>query len=206
MINPLRNHKSLISAGVALCLTGALLSGCADKPRVERVEVTKEIALTGRWNDEDSRQVAQEMMQDMLTFPWISRYKQQTSDQRRPVVTIHLIRNKTDEHIPSETFVNDIKRELLRSGQVDFVVSGDEREMIREERKEQELNARADTQAAMGEETGANFALSGTINAFIDEAGDTRVKTYQVDLKLIHIASSREVWNGQKKMKKKIRR
>ncbi len=184
-----------------------VLVGCgSNNLRVERVDVNQEIALTDRWNDEDSRLVSQEMMQDMLTFPWISRYKTDSDDDRKPTVIIQSIRNKTDEHIPTETFVNDIKRALLRSGDVDFVVSGDERDFIREERKDQELNASSETQAAMGQEVGANFALSGTINAFIDQLGKTKVKTYQVDLKLINMTTNREVWNGQKKMKKKMTR
>ncbi len=200
--------RAMVKWGSALLLGSSLvLTGCgSNQPRVERVDVNQEIALTDRWNDEDSRLVAKEMMQDMLTFPWLSRYKMAMDDSRRPTVVVHSIRNKTDEHIPSDTFINDIKRELIRSGEVDFVVSGDERDQVRDERKDQELNASSDTQAAMGQETGANFALSGTINAFVDQLGDTKVKTYQVDLKLINMTSNREVWNGQKKMKKKMTR
>ena len=192
----------------ALTLLGStlLLVGCSSSPRVERVDANTEIALTDRWNDEDSRLVAQEMMQDMLTFPWLSRYKMNTGDERRPTVIIQSIRNRTSEHIPSETFINDIKRELLRSGDVDFVVSGDERNNIRDERRDQELNASADTQAQMGQETGANFALSGSINSFVDQLDGTRVTSYQVDMKLINMATNREVWNGQKKIKKKLSR
>ena len=185
--------------------SAVLVAGCGG-PQVERVDANKGIALTDRWNDEDSRLVSKEMMQDMLTFPWLSRYKMSTDDARRPTVVIHTIRNKTSEHIPSETFVNDIKRELLRSGDVDFVVSGDERDDIRDERRDQELNASSETQAQMGQETGANFALSGSINSFVDQLDDVRVTSYQIDMKLIDMTTNREVWNGQKKIKKKLSR
>jgi len=198
--------RMMAKLGAAALIGGALLLAGCGGPSVERVDVNQEIALTDRWNDEDSRLVAKEMMQDMLTFPWLTRYKMSTDDVRRPTVVIHTIRNKTSEHIPSETFVNDIKRELLRSGDVDFVVSGDERDQIRDERRDQELNASAGTQAQMGQETGANFALSGSINSFVDQLGDTRVTSYQVDMKLIDMTSNREVWNGQKKIKKKMNR
>ncbi len=189
----------------ALMGSALLLAGCGG-PSVERVDANQEIALTDRWNDEDSRLVAKEMMQDMLSFPWLSRYQMSTQDARRPTVVIHSIRNKTSEHIPSETFINDIKRELLRSGEVDFVVSGDERDEVREERRDQELNASSETQAQMGQETGANFALSGSINSFVDQLDDTRVTSYQVDMKLIDMTTNREVWNGQKKIKKVMSR
>ena len=58
----------------------------------------------------------------------------------------------------------------------------------------------------MGQETGANFALSGSINSFVDQLDDTRVTSYQVDMKLIDMTTNREVWNGQKKIKKVMSR
>lgn len=198
--------RMMAKLGAAFVMGSAVLMVGCGGPQVERVDANQEIALTDRWNDEDSRLVSKEMMQDMLTFPWLSRYKMSTDDARRPTVVIHSIRNKTNEHIPSETFINDIKRELLRSGEVDFVVSGDERDDIRDERRDQELNASAETQAQMGQETGANFALSGSINSFVDQLDDVRVTSYQVDMKLIDMTTNREVWNGQKKIKKKLSR
>lgn len=167
---------------------------------VKRISTDEEVALSDRWNDTDSRLVSEEMMSDMLTFPWFTDF--QFKNSGRPTVIIQSIRNKSHEHIPVETFVNDIKRSLLRAGKVDFVVSGEEREDLRTERTDQELNAAAGTAAAFGEEQGAGFALSGTINSIVDSNGEQRVTFYQVDLKLIDMTTNREVWNGQKKLKK----
>ena len=91
---------------------------------------------------------------------------------------------------------------MLRSGKVDFVANSELRKDIRAERADQELNARAETQAPMGEETGADYALSGTINSIVDELDGKRVTSYQIDLRLINMRSNREAWNGQKKLKK----
>lgn len=167
---------------------------------VKRVSTDEEVALSDRWNDTDSRLVSEEMMTDMLTFPWFTDY--QFKNSGKPVVIIQTIRNKSHEHIPVETFVNDIKRSLLRAGKVDFVVSGEEREDLRTERADQELNAADGTAAEFGQEQGAGFALSGTINSIVDSNGEQRVTFYQVDLKLIDMTTNREVWNGQKKIKK----
>lgn len=176
-----------------------LLTACSSGS-VKRLDVNEEVALSDRWNDTDSRLVAEEMMGDMLTFPWFRDYN--FSQKGNPTVIVQTIRNKTSEHIPVDTFVNDIKRSLLRAGKVDFVVSGEEREEIRNEREEQALNAAPDTVAQFGLEQGAGFALSGTINSIVDSNGEQRVSFYQVDLKLIDMTTNREVWNGQKKIKK----
>ena len=186
--------KTLTTLILALALT-ACSSGS-----VKRLNADEEVALSDRWNDTDSKLVAEEMMADMLTFPWFRDYN--FNQKGNPTIIVQTIRNKTSEHIPVDTFINDIKRSLLRAGKVDFVVSGAERDEIRNEREEQELNAAPDTVAQFGLEQGAGFALSGTINSIIDSNGDQRVSFYQVDLKLIDMTTNREVWNGQKKIKK----
>ncbi|WP_187424835.1 penicillin-binding protein activator LpoB [Marinomonas sp. IMCC 4694] len=187
------SYKSLFTLFMAM-----LLTACSGS--VKRLDTNEDVMLSDRWNDTDSRLVAEEMMGDMLTFPWFRDYN--FSQKGNPTVIVQTIRNKTSEHIPVETFINDIKRSLLRAGTVDFVVSGAEREDIRSEREEQALNAAPETVAKFGLEQGAGFALSGTINSIVDSNGDQRVSFYQVDLKLIDMTTNREVWNGQKKLKK----
>lgn len=186
-------------------VAAALLVGGCGGVKVERVATGEEIALTDRWNDKDSQLVADEMIQDMLSFPWVSRFTMDNPD-RRPTVTVHQITNKSHEHIPVDTFINDLKRAIIRSGKADFVVSGEERERVRDELKQQDIYASEATRQQLGQEQGANFALSGTINSIVDQLEGTRVTFYQVDLKLIDLQSTREVWNGQKKIKKVLER
>ncbi|RNF52571.1 penicillin-binding protein activator LpoB [Marinomonas hwangdonensis] len=188
-----RSLKSLFILSIAV-----LLTACSGS--VKRLDINDDVMLSDRWNDTDSRLVAEEMMGDMLTFPWFRDYN--FSNKGNPTVIVQTIRNKTSEHIPVDTFINDIKRSLLRAGKVDFVVSGAERDDVRSEREEQALNAAPDTVAQFGLEQGAGFALSGSINSIVDSNGDQRVSFYQVDLKLIDMTTNREVWNGQKKIKK----
>lgn len=194
-----KTPKKLITSllGTALLVGG--LTAC-QTVSVARVDSNQEIALTDKWNDKDSQLTAQAMIEDMLTFPWIADHQRQKN--RRPTVIIQRIRNKSHEHIATETFINDLKRAMIRSGQVDFVASSDVRADVRTERADQELNASIDTQAEMGEETGADYALSGSINSTVDQLNGKRVTSYQVDLRLIDMTSNREVWNGQKKLKK----
>ena len=188
-----RSLKSFFILSIAV-----LLTACSGS--VKRLDINDYVMLSDRWNDTDSRLVAEEMMSDMLTFPWFRDYN--FSNKGNPTVIVQTIRNRTSEHIPVDTFVNDINRSLLRAGKVDFVVSGAERDAIRSDRKEVPPNTAPDTLAPFGIEQGAGFALSGSINSIVDSNGDQRVSFYQVDLKLIDMTTNREVWNGQKKIKK----
>lgn len=166
--------------------------------RVSRVDTNQEIALSDRWNAKDSQLVAEEMISDMLSFPWARDFELQNS--QRPTIIIQRISNKSHEHIAIDTFVNDIKRSIIRSGRADFVAGGDERKAIRSERQDQELNAAKAKE--QGQELAADFAISGSINSIVDQVGKERVTFYQVDMKLIDMANNREVWNGQKKIQK----
>jgi uncharacterized protein (TIGR02722 family) len=178
-----------------------LFSGCGTS--VERVDSDSTIDLSGAWNDSDSRLVAQEMIQDVLSRPWITDFT--TRSGERPAVIVGTVRNLSHEHINLKTFVADMERELVNSGRVDFVASKDERGEIRDERLDQDLNARDDTRNAAGQELGADFMLSGQINTIIDAEGKQQVRFYQVDLTLISMADNRKVWLGQKKIKKLIK-
>jgi uncharacterized protein (TIGR02722 family) len=190
--------KKMLKLTMVAALSAGMLTGCGGT-KVSRVDANQEIALTDKWNDKDSSLVSAEMIKDMLSFPWIRDFKSENGGDK-PTVIIQRVRNKSHEHISSDTFLNDLKRAIIRSGDAKFIASNAEREDIRAERSDQELNSR--NAKEMGNETAADFALSGSINSFVDQVDGSRVTTYQVDLKLINMESNEEVWNGQKKMKK----
>lgn len=187
----IKQIKLLLIAIVAVAVVG-----CAT--RVSRVDSGEEIALSDRWNAKDSQLVAEEMITDMLSFPWARDFELQNNN--RPTIIIQRIANKSHEHIAIDTFVNDIKRSIIRSGRADFVAGGEERKAIRSERQDQELNASKAKE--QGQEQASDFAISGSINSIVDQVGGDRVTFYQVDMKLIDMANNREVWNGQKKIQK----
>lgn len=178
-----------------------VMFGCS-AVQVKREDPDKEIALTDKWNDEDSRLVAKEMVDDMFTFPWMKKFKKSHPGDVAPTIIIQRITNKSNQHIAVATFINDIKRSIQRSGLAEFVVGGAERERIRRERMDQQSNASEESAKDLGEEMGADFALSGSIDAMVDQLGKKRVTSYQIDLKLINMQTNREAWNGQKKIKK----
>ena len=179
-----------------------VLTACSTK--VTRVPLEEPIDLSGRWNDTDSRLTAEAMIKDALERPWARRFTQVAG--REPVVIVGTVLNRTHEHLNTQTFVKDLERALIESGQVQFVADAGQRQEVRQERLDQAHNASADTVKPPGQESGADFMLQGTINTLVDELEDTKAVFYQVDLELIDIASNVKVWLGQKKVKKLVER
>jgi hypothetical protein len=191
-----------LHAGLALLVLVAV-SACATK--VERLDESKAVDLSGGWNDTDSRLVSQEMIQDSLSRPWLQEFRGRPG-QNRPAVIVGEVRNMSHEHINTQTFTLEMERALINSGKVDFVATKAERQGVRDERKDQDLNAREDTRNAMGRELGADFILTGSINTIVDPNGDTQVLFYQVNMTLISLADNRKVWVGQKDIRKLVTR
>lgn len=196
------NHKltGIITLAGAL-VVGGILQGCSTS--VERMSTDEVVDLSGDWNDTDSRMVSEEMIADVLSRPWIGNFN--NTENHQPAVIVGEIRNLSHEHINVNTFVGDMERALINSGQVEFVASSTERGEIREERHDQELNSSNSTRNSMGQEVGADFMLKGSINSILDTEGKKQVRYYQIDLTLISMADNRKVWVGQKKIKKLVK-
>jgi uncharacterized protein (TIGR02722 family) len=177
-------------------------SGCGAETKVTRVDEGVVTDLSGRWNDTDSRMVAESMVKEALEYPWLGNFSQ--SKHRQPVVIVGTVLNNSHEHINVQTFVTDLERELTNSQKVTFVAGKGEREEVRTERKEQAMYAREDTQKAPGKEIGADYMMKGTIATILDEAEGAKAMFYQVDLQMVDLESNAKVWFGQKKIKKVI--
>ena len=187
-----------------LLVLGLVAGVAACKPIVKRESVDSVKDLSGKWNDVDSRKVSQEMIQDVLSQPWLSKFTARKGQM--PTVIVGKVRNLSHEHINTRTFIADIQRALINSGEVSFVASSEERQEIRGERKDQDLHASEETRKAMGNEAGADFMLKGSINTIIDAIEGEQIRFYQVDLNLIDLSSNRMVWAGQQKIKKSVER
>ncbi len=185
-----------------LLFVALLFTACASH-KVERVSPDEVIDLSGRWNDTDSKMVAEAMVEQVLSGGWIDNYAK-ANNGNKPVVIVGLIYNKSHEHISAETYIKDVERAFINSGRVRLVQAGDKREELRTERAAQQEFASMETAKQWGRELGADFMLNGDINSIVDTYKKERVNYYQTNLELTDLETSEIVWIGDKKIKKYI--
>jgi penicillin-binding protein activator len=195
--HPKDRQSWLVLGFLMLTLTACSTTGT-------RVPPEASADLSGRWNDTDSRLTAEALIKDALARPWSQRFTQVTG--RKPVVAVDTVLNRTPEPLNTETFVKDLERALVQSGQVQFVADAGQRQEVPQERLGQAQHDRADTAKPTSQASRADFMLQGTISSLVDERDSTRAVFYQVDLELIDIVSDVKVWSGQKKVKKLVER
>ncbi len=185
----------------AVCVSLTLFS-CSSTPKVTRVDEDTQVDLSGNWNDTDSKLVAEEMIADSVSKPWMENFLMKK--QAKPRIIVGTVVNKSDEHINTETFVKDLERALINNAKATFVASKDERQEIRDERLDQADFSDPATVKKFGKEIGADYMLRGQINTITDAVKKTTLKYYQVELELIDIETNEKVWIGQKKIKKVV--
>ena len=187
----------LCLAVAALCLVS-----CSSSRTVTRVSSDTQMDLSGRWNDTDSRLVAETMISDVLRRPWLSNFT--SAEGRNPVVIIGDVQNRSSEHIEILVFTKSLERELINSGKVRFVASDAERQGVRQERMNQQIEASPETMKRLGQETGADFYLGGVITSVTDRIDGLRTVFYKVNLELINMETNDKVWIGDHEIKKVI--
>jgi PBP1b-binding outer membrane lipoprotein LpoB len=191
--------KSLSFALVpALALGCVALTGCGGKT-VTRTEsgVTKD--LSGRWNDADAKQVANEMIAKALNAGWIATYSEK--NKREPKLQLGKVNARADgEVISTDVFMQEIRSEFVNSGKV--IVLDEDKSQTRDEVADQ--SAMSKEGKKMAEEDAADFLLKGKISVANDAEGREAVKFYLVSLEITDVQSRRIIWQANTKIRKEV--
>jgi uncharacterized protein (TIGR02722 family) len=197
--------KRIVSVlGVAVLL---MLAACSSGPQVARVDSGAQIDLSGRWNDTDVRQVCTTLINDCLNAPRVNQLIQQYSAANNgalPTCLVGSFRNTSSEHIDTSIISKTMEIAIVNSGKLEFVAGGDTRQELRGERADQQANASESSAAAVGNETGANFLLTGSVKAIVDKAGNTSVRSYFVSAELTNIETNTRLWMAENNDIKKV--
>lgn len=179
-----------------------IFSSCASN-NVSRVSSETVTDLSGYWNDTDVRLVAGEIIDGCLASPRIAQYPSQHGG-KLPVVIVGSYRNKSDEHIDTEILTKKLEAALVNSGKVEFVASSAERNELRAERIDQQTNASESTAKSLGNETGADFMLQGSVKTIVDSDGKTMARSYFVTTEMIDIETNKKIWMDDNSSIKKV--
>ena len=171
--------------------------------QVTRIDPSTEIDLSGRWNDTDSRKVADQMIYDLFDSDNFKDYAK--SHGGKPVIIMGMIKNRTSEHIDAENFVKKFEYVIHNSSAADIVESDEFRDKLRVERLDQQEFADPATVKQMGKELGADLMLFGEMTSETDTYNNRRVVNYITTLFLTDIETNRRVWYGQNEIKKYVK-
>jgi penicillin-binding protein activator len=180
----------------------AFLMSCQTRT-VTRVNPDTQIDLSGRWNDSDSRMVADKMVNDLLTSEKFKDYIKEKGS--KPAIVVGLIKNKTSEHIDAANYVKKFELAIYNSNVAELVESDEFRDKLRLERAQQQDFADPATVSQWGKEIGADVMLFGEMTSETDTYNNKRVVNYVTTLFLTDIETNKRVWYGQHEIKKLVK-
>jgi uncharacterized protein (TIGR02722 family) len=189
--------KLIIATTVGLALT--MVAGCAQKSVVRYGDATAVETTDINFGSTDLQKVAGEMTDSLLLSPVVGTLTQ----NKRPVMFVERIKNKTSEHIDTESITDSISTKLLRSGKFRFVDMA-RVEAAREQIKFQQDGGMVDTNKSVqfGKQIGAEYMLYGNLSSIVKSNKDKSDVYYKFTIRLMDLESGLVGWADETEIRK----
>ncbi|WP_409425266.1 penicillin-binding protein activator LpoB [Pseudoalteromonas sp. RW-H-Ap-1] len=196
MIN--KQFKTLSSYAI-LGLAALTLSGCANKAVVSYGDAQAVETTDINFGSTDLQKVASQMTDSLLSSPVVGTM----TANKRPVVFVERIKNKTSEHIDTESITDSISTQLLRSGKFRFV-DMTRVEAVREQISFQNEDALVNpsTAVAFGKQIGAQYMLYGNLSSIVKSNADKSDVYYKFTMRLMDMESGLVEWADETEIRK----
>jgi hypothetical protein len=184
-----------------LLLLLALLAGCASK--VQYGDAGSATPLSVDFGSSDLQQIAEAMVDSLLTFPPIV----EMTAQGRPVIAVDRVKNKTMQHIDTESITDSIRAKLIRSGKFRFIDRTTDDALI-EELSIQQDSGLVDprTAVAFGQQIGAEFLLTANFSEIRQRQGSITDTYYKFTMTLRNLKTGILEWSDEKEIRKTFKR
>ena len=187
---------------VLVSAVAAALIGCASS-NVNYGDAQAVETLNKDFGSTDLQMIADKMVTDMLSFPVVV----QLTQNRRPVMFVDKIRNKTQEHIDTESITDTIQNKLINSGKFRFVDMS-KVQSVKEQLEYQQQSGMVNPAAMvrLGKQTGAQYMLYGNLASIVKDNGKVKDVFYQLTMNLMELESGELIWADQQEIRKQSRK
>lgn len=178
---------------LALLVTG--LSGCAT---VQYGDAGSAKAVSVDFGSSDLQQIAAAMTDSLVTSPAVLAVAKD-----RPVLIIDTVKNKTMQHIDTESVTDSIRTRLIRSGQFRFLDRSTDDALLKELRVQQE-SGMVDPAATvrLGKQLGARYILTSNLSEIRQKDGRTTDTYYKFTMNLKNLETGLLEWADEKEIRK----
>jgi hypothetical protein len=189
--------KALFTTGMILAI--AMTSGCTNKSVVKYGDATAVETTDTNFGSTDLQTVANQMTDSLLTSPVVGTL----TANNRPIMFVERLKNKTSEHIDTESITDSISTKLLRSGKFRFVDMS-RVNAAREQIDFQQNSGMVDPNKAMqfGRQVGAEYMLYGNLSSIVKSNKDKSDVYYKFTLRLMDLQSGLVEWADETEIRK----
>lgn len=182
-------------SAIALIGLAAILGGCSNT--VQYGDANAAETTTVDFGSTDLQKIANEMVDSMLASGSVA------AIEGRPIAYVDTIKNKTSEHIDTESITDSISTKLLNSGKFRFV-DMNKVETVRETLDFQNNDELVDQSSAVkfGQMLGAQYMLYGNLSSIVKSAGSDKDVYYKMTMRLMDLKTGLIEWADETEIRK----
>ena len=177
----------------------AFIAGCANKAVVSYGDAGAVETTDISFGSTDLQKIANEMTDYLLVSPVVGTL----TENKRPIMFVERIKNKTSEHIDTESVTDSVSTKLLRSGKFRFVDMG-RVNAVRKQLEFQNEGGLVDPNKAVqfGKQVGAEYMLYGNLSSIVKTNSDKSDVYYKLTLRLMDLESGLVEWADETEIRK----
>ncbi|EJK2115604.1 penicillin-binding protein activator LpoB [Vibrio navarrensis] len=182
---------------VALLGLAVVLGGCSNKVSYGDAQATETTTID--FGSTDLQTIAGQMIDSMMMSGSVAAI---TRD-KRPIVFVERIKNKTSEHIDTESITDTISTKMLNSGKFRFV-DMDRVEAVREQLNFQNNDDLVNQSTAIqfGKMVGAQYMLYGNLSSIVKNDGSDKDVYYKMTMRLMDLETGLIEWADETEIRK----
>jgi len=174
-------------------LLALLATGCATT--IEYGDATSSKPINTGFGSSDLQQIAAKMVDSLLDDDLIA----DISTDGPPLLVVDKVKNKTMQHIDTESITDSIRTKLIRSRQFSFQDRTTE-QALTEELAYQQVAAK--DAVASGQQDAPHYMLTSNLSEIKQSAGRVEDTYYKFTMNLRDLKSGRLIWADEKEIRK----
>lgn len=182
---------------IALLGLAVILGGCSNKVSYGDAQAVETTTID--FGSTDLQRIAGEMVDSMMTSGSVA----YITREQRPIVFVERIKNKTSEHIDTESITDSISTKMLNSGKFRFV-DMDRVESVREQLNFQNNDELVNQSSAIqfGKMVGAQYMLYGNLASIVKNDGSDQDVYYKMTMRLMDLETGLIEWADETEIRK----
>ncbi|PKG98718.1 penicillin-binding protein activator LpoB [Paraglaciecola sp. MB-3u-78] len=183
----------------AMGLSISLLAGCANKSVVSYGDANAIETTDINFGSTDLQKITNQMTESLIQSPVVGTM----TANKRPIVFVDTVKNKTSEHIDTESLTDSISTQLLRSGKfrfVDMTKVSAVREQLNYQNEGDLVNPNKAVQ--FGKQVGAEYMLYGNLASIVKTNSDNSDVYYKFTMRLMDLESGLVEWADETEIRK----
>ncbi len=190
---------------VLLVLGVLTLSGCAMfRAQTTQVDLDRAEPMKERFDFTDLRRITESISSELADSALISRH------DTPPILMIAGVQNRTSEYMDTKNLTDRLRTLLFNTGRIQFVNEARREDLLREQGY-QAAHATAETQAAIGQQLGAKYMLSGSLTEMSDQSprqvrvSKTVRRYYKLTMEVTDLETGLLAWTTEREFAREAR-